>query len=153
MCEWLQVIFWFYFLVHQHLYVWTIAGHVIFLFSGMPVFICANNCKSFHILILISGMQSIAHTNNCKSFKYFLACPHSYVRTIASYHWIYPIFWSANVCMCERLWVIFVSDFNFWRQSFAHTNDCKSFKKKTETILVCHRSYVQTIASHICFGF
>ena len=81
-CEWLQVVFCFgfYFLVCNRSYVQTIARHILFLFFGVKLFVCVDDCKSCHIVILLSGMPTLVCANNCKSYFDFIFC--------VNYHWL-----------------------------------------------------------------
>ena len=115
MYEWLQDMSYFYF------YFWDAIIHTN---ERLQVIFCF--CFYF-LACQRSYVWTIA--SHFIFWFWFLACHHSYVWTIASYHLIYPIFWSADICMCERLWVRFVQILITGMQSFAHTNDCKSFKQ------------------------
>src|SRR6266481_1857042 len=95
-----------------------------------------HDCKSYfylffwsasHILIVISRVQSCARTNDCKSFFFFFwgAIVRMY-ECLQFFFFFFFFFWSSIVRMYERLQVFFFF-FSSGVQSFACTNDCKSF--------------------------
>ena len=123
-------------LVCHHPYVRTIASHLKKMQnnSGVPPFVCVNDCKSYLLWILISGVQSFICANGCKSsFLILSSGVPTFIRVKSSHIFIfisgvqlftymndcrscfdfYFIFWHAIVRMCEQLQVVICFGFYF----------------------------------------